>query len=140
MLLFSSPFFLKIAIKLSSVSNAMLDIVTDFWLASKYYLGAFCEFKHGCDCFLNASKLASFSKNDHTAFMITIASRLAPHTTRMTSPPSALGRTSAIQLSYPGEFYDQVDAKWIVIRRSLWGRNDTPCGWPPGVWPPAGLI
>jgi hypothetical protein len=22
------------------------------------------------------------------------------------------------------------DAKWIVIRRSLWGHNDTPCGQP----------
>jgi hypothetical protein len=29
-----------------------------------------------------------------------------------------------------GEFHDQVDAKWIVIRRSLWGHNDMPCGWP----------
>jgi DNA polymerase III delta prime subunit len=25
-----------------------------------------------------------------------------------------------------GEFHDQGDAKWIVIRRSLWGHNDTP--------------
>jgi hypothetical protein len=27
-----------------------------------------------------------------------------------------------------GDFHDQGDAKWIVIRRSLWGHNDTPCG------------
>jgi hypothetical protein len=46
-----------------------------------------------------------------------------------------------------GEFHDQGDAEWIVIRRSLCGHNDTPCGrpayqppgvWPPGVWPPVG--
>jgi hypothetical protein len=29
-----------------------------------------------------------------------------------------------------GEFHDQGDAKWIVIRRSLWGLNDPPCGRP----------
>jgi hypothetical protein len=29
-----------------------------------------------------------------------------------------------------GEFHDQEDAKWIVIRRSLWGHNKMPCGWP----------
>jgi hypothetical protein len=29
-----------------------------------------------------------------------------------------------------GEFHDQGDAKWKVIRRSLWGHNDTPCGQP----------
>jgi hypothetical protein len=28
-----------------------------------------------------------------------------------------------------GEFHDHRDAKWIVIRRQLWGHNDTPCGW-----------
>jgi hypothetical protein len=27
-----------------------------------------------------------------------------------------------------GEFHDQGDAKWIVIRRQLRGHNDTPCG------------
>jgi hypothetical protein len=25
-----------------------------------------------------------------------------------------------------GEFHDQGDAKWILMRRSLWGHNDTP--------------
>jgi hypothetical protein len=30
-----------------------------------------------------------------------------------------------------GEFHDQGDAEWIVIRRSLWGHNDNQ--------PPAGL-
>jgi hypothetical protein len=30
-----------------------------------------------------------------------------------------------------GEFLDQGDAKWIVIRRSLRGHNDMPCGRPP---------
>jgi hypothetical protein len=30
----------------------------------------------------------------------------------------------------PGRFHDQGDDKWIVIRGSLWGHNDTPCGWP----------
>jgi hypothetical protein len=29
-----------------------------------------------------------------------------------------------------GKFHGQGDAEWIVIRRSLWGRNDTPCGRP----------
>jgi hypothetical protein len=29
-----------------------------------------------------------------------------------------------------GEFHDQADAKGIVIRRSLWGHNDTLCGRP----------
>jgi hypothetical protein len=29
-----------------------------------------------------------------------------------------------------GEFYDQGDAKWIVIRGQLRGRNETPCGRP----------
>jgi hypothetical protein len=41
-----------------------------------------------------------------------------------------------------GEFHDQGDAKWMIIRRSLWSHNNTPCGrpayQPPGVWPPAG--
>jgi hypothetical protein len=27
-----------------------------------------------------------------------------------------------------GEFHDQGDAKWIVIRGQLRGHNDTPCG------------
>jgi hypothetical protein len=27
----------------------------------------------------------------------------------------------------PGKFHDQGDAKWITIRRSLWGHNDMPC-------------
>jgi hypothetical protein len=29
-----------------------------------------------------------------------------------------------------GEFHDQADADWIVIRRLLWGHNDMPCGRP----------
>jgi hypothetical protein len=29
-----------------------------------------------------------------------------------------------------GEFHDQGDAKWIVIRQQLRGHNDTPCGRP----------
>jgi hypothetical protein len=37
-----------------------------------------------------------------------------------------------------GEFQGQADAKWIVIRGSLKGHNDTPCGRPtpgrPGGW------
>jgi hypothetical protein len=43
-----------------------------------------------------------------------------------------------------GEFHDQGDAKWIVIRRQLRGHNDTPCGQPapgrPAYWTPAGRI
>jgi hypothetical protein len=35
-----------------------------------------------------------------------------------------------IYQSIPGEFHDQGDTKWIVIRRSLWGHNDTPSGRP----------
>jgi hypothetical protein len=27
-----------------------------------------------------------------------------------------------------GEFHDQADANWIVIRGLLWGHNDTPSG------------
>jgi hypothetical protein len=34
-----------------------------------------------------------------------------------------------------GEFHDQGDAKWIVIRVPLKGHNDTPCGWPTPSWP-----
>jgi hypothetical protein len=34
-----------------------------------------------------------------------------------------------------GKLRDQRDAKWIVIRRSLWGHNDTSCGWPAPGWP-----
>jgi hypothetical protein len=30
--------------------------------------------------------------------------------------------------TFDGEFHDQGDAKWIVIRRQLRGHNDTPCG------------
>jgi hypothetical protein len=29
-----------------------------------------------------------------------------------------------------GDVHDQGDAKWIVIRTSLWGHNNTPCGRP----------
>jgi hypothetical protein len=47
-----------------------------------------------------------------------------------------------------GEFHDQGDAKWIVIRRPLRGHNDTPFGWPapgrpigrPGSGRPQGII
>jgi hypothetical protein len=47
-----------------------------------------------------------------------------------------------------GEFHEQGDAKWIVIRRSLWGHNDTPCRQPapdrpighPGSGSPQGVI
>jgi hypothetical protein len=47
-----------------------------------------------------------------------------------------------------GEFHDQADAKWIVIRTSLWGHNDTPCRLPspgrpighPGSGHPEGVI
>jgi hypothetical protein len=28
-----------------------------------------------------------------------------------------------------GEFRGQGGDEWIVIRRLLWGHNDTPCGW-----------
>jgi hypothetical protein len=46
-----------------------------------------------------------------------------------------------------GESHDQADAEWIVIRRSLWGHNDTPFGRPtpsrpaghPGVGWPSGV-
>jgi hypothetical protein len=31
-----------------------------------------------------------------------------------------------------GEFHDQGDAEWIVIRRPLRGHNDTPFGQPTG--------
>ena len=33
-------------------------------------------------------------------------------------------------VSYEGEFHDQGDAKWIVIRGKLRGNNDTPFGRP----------
>jgi hypothetical protein len=47
-----------------------------------------------------------------------------------------------------GEFRDQGDAEWMVIRRSLWGHNDAPCGRPapgrpvgrPGSGRPQGVI
>jgi hypothetical protein len=37
---------------------------------------------------------------------------------------------ASLMLTPLGEFHDQGDAKWIVIRRLLWGHNDTPCGQP----------
>jgi hypothetical protein len=36
----------------------------------------------------------------------------------------------AYDIECGGEFGDQSDAKWIVIRRLLRGHNDMPCGWP----------
>jgi hypothetical protein len=47
-----------------------------------------------------------------------------------------------------GESHDQGGAEWIVIRRSLWGHDDTPCGRPapgrpigrPGSGRPQGVI
>jgi hypothetical protein len=36
-----------------------------------------------------------------------------------------------------GEFHDQGYARWIVIRRSLRGHNDTPCGQPASCSPRA---
>jgi hypothetical protein len=47
-----------------------------------------------------------------------------------------------------GEFHDQEDAEWIVIRRLLWGHNDTLFGWPtpgrpighPGIGHPKGIF
>jgi hypothetical protein len=42
-----------------------------------------------------------------------------------------------------GEFHDQADAEWIVIRGLLRGHNDTPCGRPtpgcPGIGCPYGV-
>jgi hypothetical protein len=38
------------------------------------------------------------------------------------------GGPKAVSLVAQGKFHDQGDAEWIVIRRSLWGHNDTPCG------------
>jgi hypothetical protein len=40
-----------------------------------------------------------------------------------------VGRSDALGSPW-GEFHDQGDAKRIVIRRSLWGHNNTPCGRP----------
>jgi hypothetical protein len=43
-----------------------------------------------------------------------------------------------------GELHDQVDTKWIVIKRQLWGHNDTPIRGPayrpPGVGGPHGVF
>jgi hypothetical protein len=39
-------------------------------------------------------------------------------------PTDVYGRT---HFQAAGEFRDQGDAEWIVIRRLLWGHNDTPC-------------
>jgi hypothetical protein len=43
----------------------------------------------------------------------------------MTGSGSNAGRCRA-----KGEFHDQGDAKWIVIRGRLIVHNDTPFGWP----------
>jgi hypothetical protein len=55
------------------------------------------------------------------------------HSTPCGQPPLQ-GRRPAAVLVHPwiphGEIHDQGDAKWIVIRRSLWGHNDMPCRWP----------
>jgi hypothetical protein len=41
--------------------------------------------------------------------------------------PGLTRKTSVGQLLH-GILHDQGDAKWIVIRRHLWGHNDTPFG------------
>jgi hypothetical protein len=39
-----------------------------------------------------------------------------------------------------GEFHDQADAKWIVIRGQLRGHNDMPFGWPTPGGRPQGVF
>jgi hypothetical protein len=48
------------------------------------------------------------------------------------------GRT-VIRMFRHGEFHDQADAKWIVIRGQLRDRNDMPIG-RPGVGHPQGVF
>ena len=36
--------------------------------------------------------------------------------------------TVGLTVDVGGEFHDQGDAKWIAIRRLLWGHNDMPFG------------
>jgi hypothetical protein len=56
--------------------------------------------------------------------------------------------TMNLNFIYLGEFHDQGDAKWIVIRGKLRGHNDTPFGQPtpsrpigrPGVGRPSGVF
>jgi hypothetical protein len=38
-------------------------------------------------------------------------------------------------ITFQTKIHDQGDANWIVIRRSLWGNNNTPCGRPAPGWP-----
>jgi hypothetical protein len=53
-----------------------------------------------------------------------------------------------LPLETRGKFHDQGDAKWIVIRRSLWGHNDMPSRRPapgqpigrPGPGRPPGIV
>jgi hypothetical protein len=60
---------------------------------------------------------------------------------------SAIGSSRVSRLATPsGEFHDQGDARWVVIRGQLRRRNDTPFRWPtpgqpigqPGGWLPEG--
>jgi ribosomal protein L21 len=58
------------------------------------------------------------------------------------------GTTAIEDVVVVGEFHDQGDVKWIVIRGQLRGHNDTPFGWPtpgrpisrPGVRRPKGVF
>jgi hypothetical protein len=65
--------------------------------------------------------------------------------------PGFYGKLQLLQFQrriVKSEFHRQGDAKWIVIRRSLWDHNDTPCGRPapsqligrPGSGRPQGVI
>jgi hypothetical protein len=46
-----------------------------------------------------------------------------------------LSISSADEKTFMGEFHDQGDVKWTVIRGQLSGYNDTPCGLPAHGWP-----
>jgi hypothetical protein len=45
-------------------------------------------------------------------------------------PTSIRKVTAAFLMTSEGEFWDQADAKWIVIRWPLRDHNDAPCGRP----------
>jgi hypothetical protein len=66
------------------------------------------------------------------------------HHLRKRYGPTVLFHPSWKEDDLEGEFHDQGDAKWIVIKGQLRGHNDTPFGRPtyrpPGVGCPQGVI
>jgi hypothetical protein len=105
---------------------------------SNVHIGAMCTWEqcaHGSNVHMGAMgtwEQWAHGSNGHMGLMCTWG--IMPYHSTPCGQPPLRGRRPAAVLVPPwiphGEFHDQGDAKWIVIRRSLWGHNDTPCGRP----------